>query len=493
MAIMAEKSNILFLSNGAFKYYNFFNPLAQLFSADGHNVYAAVDSKYTYSLNRLCEIGFSATFEFGEFFNAHQTDHRLLAKYNDFDLNGALLSDFERAQVYDIWGDAADIDFFDRLKSALLCFFENIFERHSIDTVVYENVSNTFAYFALIVATRFGADYCGLSGSRLPGRFTISGDPLSDDRAEVVFHSIRDGSMKVDADVIFWIRNYITRIESISPDYMSTNGLGRVSLIGRYWKWRRALKIGALARHVFDRRTANFQIGNPLRTYFNLFLRNVRRRLRVTAVSQLYEKAKPGEAFLLYPLHFHPESSTLVLAGAYLDEYEVIRNIAFSLPEGVRLYVKDHASAWGYPPIAFYRRLHRLPNVRLLGPQEPTKKLIKDSNGVITLTSTVGYEALLLKKQVFLYGSVFYEFHCGVTRITNPARLHKILQDSLRSPPIWSDQYNIDFVAAYHNITFPGSLNLMQDKTEAKAHASEIFPHLKKHIAALKRLREISN
>jgi len=138
------------------------------------------------------------------------------------------------------------------------------------------------------------------------------------------------------------------------------------------------------------------------------FLRYICSRFKVGLVKRLYQAPVEGEQFLLYPMHFHPESSTSILAGTYLDEYEVIRNIAFSLPEGVRLYVKDHISAWGYPALDFYRRIKRLPNVRLLGPNEPTKQLIKASAGVITLTSTVGYEALLLKTRVFLFGQVFY-------------------------------------------------------------------------------------
>jgi len=89
------------------------------------------------------------------------------------------------------------------------------------------------------------------------------------------------------------------------------------------------------------------------------FLRYICSRFKVGLVKRLYQAPVEGEQFLLYPMHFHPESSTSILAGTYLDEYEVIRNIAFSLPEGVRLYVKDHISAWGYPALDFYRRIKR--------------------------------------------------------------------------------------------------------------------------------------
>jgi len=471
--------NILLLSNSAPNYYNFFNALAGLLAKDGATVVAAVDSTFSREENGLDRVGFAAVYDFSVFFADHQVDRAILARYADFDLNGALLSDFERAEAYDVWGEGADLDYFDRLKSALLTFFEGIFERHAVDVVLYENVSNTFAHYALFVAQKRGATYCGLSASRLPGRFTLTADPLADDETEHAFRAIRAGQLAVDPSVREWARDYIANIDAAIPDYMKFNGVDRIEIIRRYIRRDRPKKILSLMRHAFDSRTDAFQIGNPLRTHINLFARNVRRRLRTGRVRKLYQRAVPGERFLLYPMHFHPEAATSIFAGTYLDEYEVIRNIAFSLPEGVRLYVKDHVSAWGFPSLDFYRRIRRLPNVRLLGPNEPTKQLIRSSVGVITLTSTVGYEALILKKPVFLYGNVFYKFHCGVTKIHDPANLRWIIADKLANPIEWDEQYNQDFVCAYYQATLPGALNLMLPSGKAEIVAQKIYSELK--------------
>lgn len=476
--------NILLLSNSAPNYCHFFNALADLFRKDGATVVTAVDSAFSREENALDGLGFAAIHDFSAYFAGHRINHELLKRYADCDLNGALLSDFERAQIYGIWGRRADVEFFDRLKSSLLSYFEEIFVRHSIDFVLYENVSNAFAHFALFVAQKNGAAYCGLSGSRLPGRFTVSADPLADDGTERTFHAVRAGRLEVESSVRDWARDYIAAIETTVPDYMKINGLDRLAIGSRYLRWDRLQRVYALVRHALDSRTAAFQVGNPLRTHINLFLRNVRRRLRAHRVKNLYQSARPGERFLLYPMHFHPESSTSILAGTYLDEYEVIRNIAFSLPEGVRLYVKDHLSAWAYPPTVFYRRLASLPNVRLLGPNEPTKQLIKASAAVITLTSTVGYEALLLKKPVLLYGHVFYGFHTGVKPIENPAKLRPLIEHVLANPPEWDDEYDQDFICAYYLSTLPGTLNLLQGPSEARAHAADIYRELKNVTAA---------
>lgn len=470
--------NILLLSNNAPNYHHFFKTLATLYARDGANVTMAVDSRFARRQNRLDDLTFAQIHEFETYFVNHKTDPEVLARYADINLNSALLSDFERAQTYGIWDASADLDYFDRLKSALLSFFEEIFERHGIDTVIYENVSNSFAHFALFVAQRRGAAYIGFIGSRLPGRFAITSDPLEDDATARHFEAIRNGSLTPAPEVRRWAEDYLSRIETLTPDYMKINGLDQVALFRRYFRRDRIARIVALLRHIGDSRTDAFQIGNPLRTHLGLFRRNLARRLRASRVRRLYQQPVRGERFLLYPLHFHPESSTSILAGSWLDEYEVIRNIAFNLPEGMRLYVKDHVSAWAYPTLDFYRRLRTLPNVRLLPPEAPTKQLIKESAAVITLTSTVGYEALLLKKRVFLYGRVFYEFHKGVTRIESPARLHELLLSHINRPVDWDDAYNLDFVCAYHEATLPGTLNLMQGPEPAQKMAEQVYATL---------------
>jgi len=473
--------NILLLSNGAPNYYHFFNELVNCFSRNGAKIVIAVDCQFSRELNEIDKLG-CPIFDFSKYFVDHNYDAEIIERYSDFDLNAALLSDFERAEVDGVWGQDVGIDYFDKLKSALLSYYEYIYEKFSIEFIIYENVSNTFSHFAFFVAKRKGIFYFGIGGSRLPGRFSITSDPMDNSNVASIFKEIRAGVVSVKPEVRHWVDSYVSTIETIQPDYMKINGLDRIELFGRYLRRDRIKQIYLLFRHAFDNRTDAFQVGNPLRTYLNLFMKNVRRRIKISKISNLYEKAVEGESFLLYPMHFHPESSTSILAGTYLDEYEVIRNIAFSLPEGLRLYVKDHVSAWGYPALDVYKKIARLPNVRLLGPNEPTKQLIKRSMAVITLTSTVGYEALLLKKRVFLFGNVFYEFHKGVERIENPAKLCQLIRAGLAKPIDWDESYNSDFVCAYYKTTFPGKLNLLQRGAPALKSAKDFYPILKEQM-----------
>jgi len=469
--------NILLLSNSAPNYYLFFNSLVKKYSEDGNNVEIAVDSEFSQSENKLEELGFPIH-QFSSFFSKHEIDLDILDRYKKYNLNSALLSDFERADIYNVWGKR-DVYFFEKLKSALLSFFEKIIQKRKVDIVLYENVSNSFAHFSLFVCQEHNVIYRGLIASRLPGRFSVTSDPLVDhEEIEKYTFQIQNGEIVVDQVVREWCEEYLENIEHITPDYMSFNNLDNLSLISKYLSIEKINKVARVIRHINDDHYHSFQIGNPVNYSWQMFKRSVLRKIKSVVISQFYQEAVEGERFLLYPLHFHPESSTSILSGAYLGEFEVIRNIAFNLPQGTVLYVKDHVSAYAHPSLHFYRKISSLSNVRLLAPTSLTKQLIKASEAVITLTSTVGYEALLLNKRVFLFGHVFYKFHKNVVEVKNPAKLFELFSTELKRSVVIDRQYNLDFLAAYYLNTKPGILNLIQnDASAASKLANDLYFH----------------
>jgi len=472
--------NVLILSNGAPNYHYFFNHLAKLLSKDGLGVSFAVDSELSKDANGLSGLG-KKIYEFSSFFRNHDTNPALLDKYNKYNLNAMLLSDFERAEVYNIWG-VKDKGYLAKLLSALLSFYEMIIDVECVDYILYENVSNTFSHVAWAVAQEHNKQYLGIGGSRIPGRFSISSDPLNDERSKIFFKLIRDKEIIVPEEVKAWANDYLDNIDTVVPDYMKINGLDKVNITKRYINKNKFQVIRRVLSHLRDDAYYSYQSGNPVKTYSNLFFRNLKRKFKTLKLKNYYDNIHSAEdEFLLYPMHFHPESSTSILAGTYLNEYEVIRNIAFNLPQGTKLYVKDHVSAWGYPSLEFYNNLKKLPNVYVLGPNENTKSLIKKSEGVITLTSTVGYEALLLGKKVYLFGKVFYEDHVNVVKIVSPANLFNIFMTTSRNEG-FDREYTLDFIAACYLATYPGSLNLMLTGEAAMRKAEEIYNQVLKKI-----------
>tara|TARA_Y100000741_G_C18261811_1_gene560763 strand:+ start:3163 stop:4698 length:1536 start_codon:yes stop_codon:yes gene_type:complete len=114
--------------------------------------------------------------------------------------------------------------------------------------------------------------------------------------------------------------------------------------------------------------------------------------------------------YAFFPLHIEPEVTLLVYSRFFMNQIEVIRNIAYSLPTGFKLVVKEHPAAVGKRPISFYKKLLNIPNVELVAPNLETRILIENSSIVTTIAGSVGFESIIFKKPVLTFGNTPYEF-----------------------------------------------------------------------------------
>ena len=86
----------------------------------------------------------------------------------------------------------------------------------------------------------------------------------------------------------------------------------------------------------------------------------------------------------------------------------LVEQVADAPPVGYDLVLKEHLDVVGRNSIGLLRRLRRRPNVRLVQPYTSSHDLIRDSVGVVVISSTVGLEALLYDKPVLTLGDPFY-------------------------------------------------------------------------------------
>jgi capsule polysaccharide modification protein KpsS len=264
--------------------------------------------------------------------------------------------------------------------------------------------------------------------------------------------------------------------------------LSRIGLLGRYasidklklvcraWKYRRKYP---------DDISLAYQHGDPIRLSWAYFLRALRRRIRFNSVREFYKvEPRPGR-FLLYPLHFHPEASTSVLAPDFVDEMHVIKSIAFRLPSDIRLVVKEHPSAVSMQPLDFYRQLSQLPNVDLLAAHVSAKRLARESVGVVCVTSTLGFEAAAMGKPVIALGDVLYGYFPNVRMVRTCAEINSALDWALtyRGCP---QQEVLEAMAAYAAFTAPGAFDFRASLGDTVALQS-VADLLEKKIAATSR------
>src|SRR3989344_2538963 len=96
-----------------------------------------------------------------------------------------------------------------------------------------------------------------------------------------------------------------------------------------------------------------------------------RKKWRQHATRTLYDRLARvpdlNAPYVYAPLHMQPEATTCPMAGAYVDQELIIQLLAACLPEGVKIYVKEHpnqSELWR--DAEFYRALHAIPSVTLV-------------------------------------------------------------------------------------------------------------------------------
>jgi hypothetical protein len=378
-----------------------------------------------------------------------------------------LLSDFDRFLTMDIPIPLKGEEpiSYRTLPLMLERFFTKIFDEIAPVAVIYEQASNGFALAANAVARKRGVPFFSLAPGRISGRVEIS--PTGALRDHVTVSRIWDRVKRegASAEARELADHYIHTVETQVPDYMRTGGdgemLARTSLLGKYAKLEKVKHV--LRGFNYRRRRGDdvrraFQHGDQIALSWAYFRRSWNRKMRVGKVAGLYRDAPREGDYFLYPLHFHPEASTSVLAPDFIDEMSVIKAVAFRLPAHMRLAVKEHPSAVGLQPLEFYEHLDRLPNVDLIGPGVNAKRLARDSVGVICVTSTLGFEAAALNKPVICLGDVLYGYFPNVRMLEHYGELRAAIDWAIGYAPIDPEEI-ASAMSAYVEFTDPGTFS----------------------------------
>jgi hypothetical protein len=173
-----------------------------------------------------------------------------------------------------------------------------------------------------------------------------------------------------------------------------------------------------------------------------------RRKFRLMrGFDNLYDPYDSQESFVYFPLHLEPEMAMLVLAPRWTNQINLIKQIAESLPFSFKLYVKEHPAMVGYRTRAYYRKLKKIPNVRLIHPNHDPHAIIKDARLIATITGTVGWEAALLGKPVITFGNVYYNSLSTVSKCTDIEALPMLIKERL-AHFVPNDEELVCFIAA---------------------------------------------
>ena len=356
--------------------------------------------------------------------------------------------------------------------SQLYQFFNFVFQKEKPDLVISEPPSNINNGIAYHFCKKNNVIYFGLMNSRFQRRIDVYDLEYTCSKYEELFRKILNGriSEKERKFSQGFIEDFISHRKL--PSYMEVpvNWFYGTSFITHYAK--RAKQVyRPWIKYLLRRKEFNvfdYESENRLRGAFRAPLIALKYKFRTLFQQNIFDSLNDGEKFFLFPLHYQPEASTSVLATYFYNQLNTVKNTAFSLPFPYKLYVKEHPSSIGTRSNNFYKELKNIPNVCLISPHENVENLIKKSQGVITLTSTIGMEAALAGKPVYVLGNVFYSYHPLCRKINSFEELKQKLQTNLTNRPIISNlsEINIRFIISYFRNTIPGNLLVSDGKSD---------------------------
>jgi capsular polysaccharide export protein len=138
---------------------------------------------------------------------------------------------------------------------------------------------------------------------------------------------------------------------------------------------------------------------------------------------------------ILYPLHDERDFQVAVRERHAVPQESFLLYLSTVLPPGYHLYVKPHPHHRADHHPLLWWRLHRRPNVTFLPMSWSAKDAIRFADVVLTLASSLGFEALLQGRSVVCYGTPFYAGRGLTVDVGDVRELPSALADALDQQP----------------------------------------------------------
>lgn len=306
--------------------------------------------------------------------------------------------------------------------------FLGCMEKNKIEIVFSSGVADLISVFACQYAQRTGCfKFFCLMHSRFEDFYyfcdRIDNSPVGLEQC-YLDHYQNISEQELSSVQEYW-HNYVSAKKT--PTYMKDKGV--LFNFIRFADFKRLL--GCFIDYYRDRRGLHYEHSPWVLPFYRL-----QRIYRVYRYKQLIKKRlvnplhlpSPYKKYYIYPLHFHPESATLVLGRFLHDQVRIIEMISKALPADAALLVKEHSVSMGRRCVQFFKQIALFHNVFFVRENCDARELLKGSRGVFTISSTMGFEALLCGKPVFCIGEVFYSLSKGFNAITKIDQIADVIK-----------------------------------------------------------------
>lgn len=299
--------------------------------------------------------------------------------------------------------DTRDQDLLNIFTYGLIIVLRRHFEKNEIDVYINTIEDTTASIVAYYVAKRLNVRVLGF----VPGRFPKPGIMFCEDffnlcqftaenekNNEIIWNSIHSlyNHKTINNSTLLNLNKERFALRNIIYRFIELNH------IRKYTKFRASLQsIDPSVECMKPKHSIIKDIYGFLRTFF-----------RVRVVPIFYTFPNYNENFLFFPLHAINDAQ-ITFREPFLDQLNLIKAISKSLPLNYYLYVKTHPHAVGSDfSIKELHELSKLTNIRIIPPNWSPLELIVHSKAVVTINSTVGFEALIQGIPVISLGHDFY-------------------------------------------------------------------------------------
>lgn len=324
-----------------------------------------------------------------------------------------------------------------------IAFWSDLLDRHQPAAVVNELVAIEISEVLLIECRSRGIPYLAALNCPVDGLFYWLPDPIT--TSGMRLPPIEPSSRSLEL-----AQSYMREVYKADYAPYYVKGLsGRLALkpllIGLikavYWKMR------ALTSNRFEYEVYEEEYIKRLEVFFR-------------SLAPRYDRLEdiPSEMeVIFYPMHQEPEATLNYMSEFLSNQPASIENMLKCLKPGQLLVVKEHPADKGSLLRKRYREVRRRNSaVRFLPAEISGRQVLARAARVVTLTSTVGWEAAVMGKAVYVLGEVFYDHLPGVQAIAHWADLRQALLRGAESVRGISREEAEHFVAQLVEISRPG-------------------------------------
>ena len=168
----------------------------------------------------------------------------------------------------------------------------------------------------------------------------------------------------------------------------------------------------------------------------NEFLSSQNRRKRKSFIDKkLIKDVNLKCKFVYFPLSVDMERNLLIAAPLFTNQIEILRYIVKSLPINYQLFVKENPSqsSRDWRSLEEYDEIISIPNLTLIHPSFSSRKLIENSDLVISIGGSPGLEAAFYEKPSITFSEIGYDILPSVFRVQNIDELSNTIKTALNT------------------------------------------------------------